>query len=114
MTDIVEWLLRNEAADEIERLRAAKKVALQIADERAKEANELRARNAKLVAELANTIEGDAERVEKLERRHAKLVADLQRIIDHHDMRSEMYTSDADLAIGMKSIARAAIEGNEK
>jgi hypothetical protein len=31
-----------------------------------------------------------------------------QRALDHYDMRSELYTSDADVATGMASILRAA------
>jgi hypothetical protein len=33
-----------------------------------------------------------------------------QRALDHYDMRSELYTSDADVATGMASILRAALE----
>jgi hypothetical protein len=36
----------------------------------------------------------------------AALKAQLRRIVDHYDMRSELYTSDAELAAGMADIAR--------
>lgn len=35
----------------------------------------------------------------------------LQRIVDHYDMRTDLYTSDADLAAGMAAIARKALLG---
>lgn len=37
------------------------------------------------------------------------LRAQMQRIIDHYDLRSVMYTNDADLAAGLAAIAREAM-----
>ena len=36
--------------------------------------------------------------------------AALQRIVEHYDMRSDMYTNDADLAECLAEIARRALE----
>jgi hypothetical protein len=36
----------------------------------------------------------------------------LDRIVRHYDARSEIYTSDADLAAGMAALAREALQGN--
>jgi hypothetical protein len=33
----------------------------------------------------------------------------LRRILEHYDLRSELYTNDADLAAGMAAIAREAV-----
>ena len=41
------------------------------------------------------------------------LRVELQRIIDHYDTRMELYTNDADLALGLVSIARHAIKQAE-
>ena len=49
-------ILMHEAADEIERLQAAKRRALAIADERSKENVELRAENERLRAALGTAI----------------------------------------------------------
>ena len=42
--------------------------------------------------------------------RQAELEAVLRRIVDHYGARSELHTSDADTAVTMADIARAAIE----
>jgi hypothetical protein len=39
-----------------------------------------------------------------------RLRAVLRRIVDHYDMRSEIYTNDADLAANMAEIARQGLE----
>jgi hypothetical protein len=38
----------------------------------------------------------------------------VQRIVDHYDMRADLYTNDADLAGGMADMARAALTAAER
>ena len=39
-----------------------------------------------------------------------RLRAEVKRAVDHYDLRSELYTNDADVAAGIASILRAALE----
>ena len=63
----------NKAADEIERLQDAKRRALQLADERAKEAAELRLENERLRARLAEWARWAAQLTDGLRIRPGKL-----------------------------------------
>lgn len=48
-------------------------------------------------------------RIEQLVAENHRLRGELHRVVQHFDMRAELYTNDADAAAGMADIARQAV-----